>query len=331
MVNDLCFWFVAYSSTSQPVGGLKQLHRACEFIKSLGYKSYLIQNDESFRPDWFKSSVNTISKTRWLQISSKLDKLSNILVIPETYLPLAVKHHYLPKIIFNQNASYTFSSPKSSRFYKIPVAIDIYKDAAQVWCVSAYDFDLLFQYMGIEKSRIFRVFNSLDSNVVEFPACKRKKIAYMPRKNSKHALTVVGILSSLVAFEGWEFVPIHKVDQSRVFDILSEAAIFLSFGHPEGFGLPVAEAMSLGCLIIGYTGLGGKELFEIGEKHGTAWAIEFGDILSFINAAQKALCLFDSSTILSSRLEIVADIVRSKYNDDAMRLSLANAIKNLRI
>ena len=35
------------------------------------------------------------------------------------------------------------------------------------------------------------------------------------------------------------------MSQSEVFSVLADSSLFLSFGHPEGFGLPVAEAMSL--------------------------------------------------------------------------------------
>ena len=42
--------------------------------------------------------------------------------------------------------------------------------------------------------------------------------------------------------------------------------IFLSFGHPEGFGLPITEAMASGYWVIGYHGGGGRELFRFGAS-----------------------------------------------------------------
>ena len=49
--------------------------------------------------------------------------------------------------------------------------------------------------------------------------------------------------------------------EAAVADILRESQVFLSFGHPEGFGLPPAEALACGCLVIGYHGGGGREYF----------------------------------------------------------------------
>ena len=58
-----------------------------------------------------------------------------------------------------------------------------------------------------------------------------------------------------------------------VLQTLSSSALFLSFGHPEGFGLPVAEALACGTAVIGYSGLGGRELFNIGKCFGVCWDV----------------------------------------------------------
>ena len=41
---------------------------------------------------------------------------------------------------------------------------------------------------------------------------------------------------------------------------LQDSLLFLSCGHPEGFGLPLAEAIACGCLVVGYHGLGRPRL-----------------------------------------------------------------------
>ena len=35
---------------------------------------------------------------------------------------------------------------------------------------------------------------------------------------------------------------------------------FLSFGFPEGFGLPLVESLFLGNIVVGYDGIGGRIL-----------------------------------------------------------------------
>ncbi len=45
-------------------------------------------------------------------------------------------------------------------------------------------------------------------------------------------------------------------------DALGASTVFVALGHSESFGLPVAEALAAGCLVVGYDGGGGHELFE---------------------------------------------------------------------
>ncbi len=53
--------------------------------------------------------------------------------------------------------------------------------------------------------------------------------------------------------------------------------IYLSFGYPEGFALPLLEAMGCGCAVIGFTGRGG-DIHMIHNK--TALTSRDGDIES---------------------------------------------------
>ena len=88
----------------------------------------------------------------------------------------------------------------------------------------------------------------------------------MPRKNHKHSLIVTSYLKSHPLLRGWTFVPIHGMTQVEVAGVLRDSSLFLSFRHPKGFGLPVAESLSSGCTVIGYSGIGGYELFQIGKN-----------------------------------------------------------------
>ena len=114
------FWFVAFPDLAFPVGGVKQIHRACECITELNYLSYIVQDNDNFRPPWFSSTVKTIDKKTWLRLLSEDSTNLNFVIIPETmisliqYLPAAAK-----KIIFNQNSSYTFGHPSSPRKFKV--------------------------------------------------------------------------------------------------------------------------------------------------------------------------------------------------------------------
>ena len=83
----------------------------------------------------------------------------------------------------------------------------------------------------------------------------------MPRKNPKHSQQILELLTyiNLPTESDWNVVPIDGMSQNQVSKILSDSSIFLSFGSPEGFGLPVLEALISGCYVVGYDGHGGSE------------------------------------------------------------------------
>ena len=82
------FWIVAYPDLTKPVGGIKQLHRVSEIISSYGHSCKLIQEDKSFSPSWFSSNALTISKEAFFNDIS-LDRSQDIIILPETYVPVA--------------------------------------------------------------------------------------------------------------------------------------------------------------------------------------------------------------------------------------------------
>ena len=103
----------------------------------------------------------------------------------------------------------------------------------------------------------------------------------MPRKNKIHSDIVINLLSSQSFLKGWKIIPISGVSNADVVRILSRSKFFLPFGHPEGFGLPIAEALSAGCSLVGYHGLGGKELFDIAARYKCAYAVDYGDYYGY--------------------------------------------------
>ena len=52
------------------------------------------------------------------------------------------------------------------------------------------------------------------------------------------------------------------MNEQQVAQCMKQSAIFLSFNINEGFGMPPAEAMACGCIVVGYTGQGGNEIFN---------------------------------------------------------------------
>src|SRR5947207_12821687 len=118
---------------------------------------------------------------------------------------------------------------------------------------------------------------------------KKKQICFMPRKNVEDAKQVLYMLRYREALRGWKVVEINKMREGEAAAVMRDSLIFLSFGHPEGFGLPPAEAMAAGCITIGYDG-NVREFFT--GEHGCP--IEMGQILDDARTGEEVIKRFSS-------------------------------------
>ncbi len=132
------------------------------------------------------------------------------------------------------------------------------------------------ELMGLK--RLYRIPLAINHDEFAGTEQKRNVIAFMPRRREMDVRIVVKLLKDRGQVGDFELRPLDKMQHRDVAKAMGEASIFLSFSELEGFGLPPAEAMSAGCVVVGYTGVGGKEYFdaEVG------FPIEDGNIKDFV-------------------------------------------------
>lgn len=309
------------------------MHRLAEAIQASGRKATLIQESADFHPGWFHSSVQTISFVNWKLLRDKdLDPRHDVIIMPETFLHVIDEYSRgLPVVIFNQNGSYSFGPSISKVLLKPSVAINRYRSTsiAHVLCVSQYDYHLLSDWFMLGSSKVSCIRNGIEDSCFPFGK-KRKQIAYMPRKSPIDALAVVALLRSQPWCDEWDFVEISGCSHSDVIDILRKSVIFLSFGHPEGFGLPVAEAMACGCAIVGYSGLGGRELFSVGKSLGLVKEVPIGDWPCFLQSVQEIDSLLHQDVnAFTDRLVTLSSEIRQIYSFSQMIASVQIALKRI--
>ena len=324
------FWFALHPDIEKPIGGVKQVHRFAEALIECDFDVQIIQEDANFHPGWFSSSVPTISLSDWTRVRAQLSPSQDVVVLPETFLPHFESYAPgLPKIIFNQNSSYTFGLPNSPRSLKHSDVLRLYHhpELLHVCCISEYDEAFLARGLGLDISRLSRLINPIETKLFSPTRPKKFQIAYMPRKNSDHVAAVLSLIMAQSWFHRWSLAPIHRRSQSDVSLILQDSLIFLAFGHPEGFGLPLAEALACGCSLVGYSGIGGRELFELASEVGVGFEVPFGDWLGFVDScARLDSCFQTQSGQMISSLLSVSKTVRHTYNKDAFLHSVRSAL-----
>ena len=309
------------------IGGVKQLYRHVEHLVALGWDAAIVTEADGFRPSWFSSSAPTVS-LHTSQRSGELKADSTILLLPETYLGVDLKSFrgldlsQLARVVFNQNAYYSYGEFATCLTDDLQNFYDA-KSVLQVLSISEDTHLFLAQNLGLPDNRISRIVNAIEP-IFSPNQPKTNRLHWMPRKNPQHVQAVVQGLqrSHLQHSNGWQGEPLQNLSHLQVAQRLNGARLFLAFGHPEGFGLPIAEAMAAGCWVVGYSGGGGRELFRLGASQ----EVSFGDWPGFIAALQDALNRFATAPRETElRLQRQAQAVSALYNSEQECASIAAA------
>lgn len=326
---NLRIGFLCLPDIDSPIGGVKQIYRHVEHLQALGFHAFVISEHPSFQLSWFTSDAPVLGIDQFFA-SSEWNENNTLLVIPETYINLqlsTVCGHDLScyrYVVFNQNAYYTYGEFNSNtddnlkQFY-------FSSNMIHALAVSLDSCEFLCQNVGLAVNNVSRIINSVEE--IFLPGNDKENIiTWMPRKNPSH---VNAVLSGLrVATRDissiWSGQALSGITHDSVAKYLSKSRIFLSFGHPEGFGLPIAEAMASGCWVVGYSGIGGKELFEFGASD----YVEFGNWTRFVKSTLSIIKRFESHpTDTAFRLKCQSEVVRNIYSLAAERDSISNAWK----
>ena len=304
--------FVCYPDTNHPIGGVKQIYRQVELLHKGGWDAYVLQEQPGFRATWFESSAPVMDLETYQKSNPSSDH--DLLILPETWLSSA-PHYWpgIPKVIFNQNAFYSFGlhgdcNPKTLELYQQP-------DIHAVVTVSEDSRNLLVEGCGLEPDRCAVLINGIDQTLFHAPTVKYRRVVFLGRKHVDHARKVALMASQHPTLKNLSFQELPRMQHDQVARALQEALLFLSCGHPEGFGLPLAEAIACGCLVVGYHGLAGRD-FALPHMQ----VVEFGDLLGLLKGVEQELSRFDDApeAVIQERLAASVAILRT-YSLEAER------------
>ena len=294
-----------------PSGGHKTIYRHVDLLNKIGLRAFVLHKKRGFRLTWFENNT-PVTSVEELRLNP-----GDIAVLAEDAEPrIASLLPGVKKVVFNQNGYFTFRlysveprdllTPYTNRDYLGVIATS--EDTRQY---------MEYVFPGV---RLWRYHYSISPRLFHPNPEKKKQICFMPRKNLSDAIQVINILKFRGALRDYALVPIHDMTFEQAAAVMRESEIFLSFGYPEGFGLPPAEAMACGCLVVGYHGNGGREFL----RPEFAYPIEVGDILGYARTVESVIQELESRPDpLRQKARRASEFILAAYSEEQEEADVA--------
>jgi hypothetical protein len=324
-------------------GGVKVIYRHASILQEHGISSYVLLAKKVAKKKYFDHETTL---KYWDEISLMEN---DIVVIPEyvcswmnesknpsgfkralkqkfsknryRYLVIDVFNSKAKKVIYNQAPYLTFVD--------YPIIPNNWahayhrKDCIGTVCVS----ENIEQYLKVcfEDLPLFRVYCGLNSILFKTSIKKKKQIAYLTFKNTRDVSQVINIITLRNNLKGFTLLPVYG-DENEVAEKFNESMVMLNFGNAEGFGLPPAEAMLSGCIVIGYDGMSGKEFM----KPDHCFTIPNGDIISFVKTIELVVDQLSKNEFYYQEMTSKArNFITTEYSEEREKKSVIECWEKL--
>jgi hypothetical protein len=343
MVNDPTYYFIL-PPIARPVGGNNVLIQFINTLNEAGYSAaplYGLANQcypyaqcntpgfytrdlstlfaRTFRPkrrlQYFRKFVLRDILQRGKTTNQQLHRKStDIYVLPEFWYPELANMFAGARTVLATQDVYGFSRAfQRDTTHNSPAVINQF---GAVFTTSQASAKAVNTIAGLANHNIPL---SIERAGLTFSQNKKLQIAYMPRKRAEDAGLIISALKSRPALAGVSIVPFTMMSNEKVLETLKDSLIFLSFSSQEGFGLPPAEAMAAGCIVAGYTGVGGDEYFS----KDIAYPVADSDIVAFIDTVEAIVTEYRADPHrLDQQRQAASKRILEAYNFASMRTRL---------
>jgi hypothetical protein len=254
-------------------GGIKMAFRHVEALRQAGYTAYIATPD-GHAPGWFATPAPVLSL-------ADLVPTTDVLVLPENHKEMLERFAVwgARKLVFCQN-QFQIQRGLGGRLDYAELGIhDLICPSQQA---------AAFCRRRFPAQNLWLIPSFIDRNLFHPRGPRKVQIAYAPRKRQQEAAIVQDLFrAENPAFRALPWVPLAGLPEKEIAQLLGESTLYLSLARFESFGLSALEAMASGCLVAGFTGLGGR---DYATAQNGFWAIE-DDCLDCVDQLTQAVRL----------------------------------------
>jgi hypothetical protein len=299
---------VATHPVTVPVGGIAVQYDMVRSLVRAGYDAALWLPRRLRAGDWRYEEAPMV-------YGSTLDlTIDDLLVVSEVGIrPGGDPAPGARKVIYNQNHFNTLGA------WAAPGApYSDWTPAPAIWTVSREAAAVLRSLTDRDDVRLIQP--RTDFSLFAPRGKQPGSVALMPRKRPQQAELLTRLLLDRFADSGTELDLriIDGLSREKVAATLATSVTFIALGQREGLGLPVVEALASGCHVIGYSGGGGRELFDAPS----AVLIKDDCMTDLAEAVWK------HTTTAADGAPENRDWVVARYGEDALTAALLHAVSD---
>jgi len=301
---------------NHPWGGIRRIYMFADILNEGNIPAAVLRGSPDFRCTWFEHET-VIQTAEGLTLDARRD----LLVIPEVYGPRIVSlAPGIRRIMLAQNPYEFFmkvSERASTSFWRELQTID-------GALVVSEDSAALMTHV-LPKLPVRKLLLGIDQLLFHPEVKSSRTIAFMPRKHKAEARVVMGMLHARGVLDDWKVIEIDALSEQEAAAALRRATIFISFSHLEGFGLPAAEAMACGCIVVGFDGRGGREFL----RSGFGFPVDDGDVVGMALVMEEVIRQYQvDPTPLVSVAAAASQHIEATYSIEGQRQSVIGAFSD---
>ena len=267
-------------------GGIKVAYQHVAALRRHGFDAAIIHQTAQ-APSWF--SVPGVPVLAGQECSAGAD---DVLVfgedVPDTLRALA--NHPARKVVLNQNH---FNTPVG-----LGDASD-YREFGVAAVVTTGDVITNYIVRRFPGLPVTTVHLTIDPAVFR-PLDKVLRIAVVPRKRPLEFRYIQDLLrAQYPRWKALDWAVLEGASEDLVARVLGRSAVFLSLARFEGVGLTALEAMSCGCAVAGFDGIGGRE-YATSENGFWAPEDDLDSAVKQLAACLQAIMAGSASTLIAA-------------------------------
>lgn len=302
---------IYYGISTRPTAGGHHVNvQHVQELRKQGLRVYLLYWPSGSTIERFRTTAPVLLFTKRMVFHP-----DDIVVLPEGWrIPLEYfSTQPCRKILHCQNPFYLFNGVNDIQQFSL------LKIESAISC-SEFTRETMRRLGFLAPIQVVRPYlNQVFNTDAECSITRKLQVAYMPRKMPAESLYVQGLFKSLYPeHANIPWIPIQGKSIDECAEILRQSAIFASFSHLEGLGLPPLEAMSSGCIVAGYHGHGGKEYIN----NGNGYWVDSGNHEGFahaINNAVNSLKMSNNNRTMATNMKnTVAQYTYSSFQKNLM-------------